>query len=522
MGSVSFGIKNKIILLTALSMLGSNLFLLFVLLLKIDSLTTTLTYTTNELPSFLMTATIQDLAIMSLLFIIACTLVSYFFVRKLTSPLQDLVFASNQLGYDVSTINFPKDSNDELAALASSLEKMNKTIIKQNESLKNSELMNHSIMDNMSDGLITMTTDGMINTFNRAAEKLFGYESAAMEGKSITILMPEPYKTTLDGFFKQHLVDKLPTGQNDIEVLGIRKDNSTFSMELSLTEMTLQNRKSESKRFFIGLCRNIEERKKHEAQLKKAEKIALAAKDDAERANLAKSQFLSRMSHEFYTPLNAVMGFSQILLYDDAFMCSKQNIQSIYDAGESLLSMVNNVLDISNAEMGEMNVTLETVEVTAILKEVYQQASKLAIKHQNGVTFSIRESQAPVFIKADRERLKQVLLILLTNAIKFNRKPGIVVLSLRETTDQIGISVKDQGEGIAKENLELIFKPFERLDAYSMGIDGLGIGLAIAKQLTENMGGTIGVESEEKLGSLFYVFFPICKEDAEPATLAGS
>ncbi|NOQ35748.1 MAG: response regulator [Methylococcaceae bacterium] len=433
-----------------------------------------------------------------LIVIISFILLSYFFILKLTEPFKELVSASNALSSDFSTINFPTDSNDELAELARSLENMNKKIIQQNESLKNSESMSRSIMNNMSDALMTLTPEGLIHTFNSTAENLFSYSKDEIKGQKASILIPELQVISI---------------QSNVEFNGVSKNGSNLPLEVSITDMKLEYRKTDAKKFFIILCRNIDARKRAEEQIKRAGQLALASKVEAEKANKAKTQFLSRMSHEFRTPLNAVLGFSQILLMDEE-LDEESMIRPIYDSGTHLLEMVNDVLDISNMEMGSMSFVLETVELTSLLREVYKQSLELAKTTETEIQLSIKNAQSEIFIKVDKERLKQVLLNIISNAIKFNRENGKIILSMRQLNDEkVGISIKDHGIGIDRDNLDLIFSPFERLNAYDLGVDGLGVGLTIAKQLTEKMGGIIGVESAKEVGSRFYVTFPICEPD---------
>lgn len=448
----------------------------------------------------------RKLILLPLIIIIGCILLSYFAVLKLTAPLKKLVSASNELGSDFSTINFPTDSSDELAALAKSLEDMNKTIIKQNESLKNSELMSRSIMNNMSDALITLTEDGLVHTFNKAAEKLFAYDANDIKGQHVKTLIPELENIGI---------------QSDVEFRGVNSNGSDFPLEVSITDMTLHYRKAEARKFFIVLCRNIEARKRGEQQLKRAGQLAIAAKEEAEKANMAKTQFLSRMSHEFRTPLNAILGFTQVLLMDDSVDDGDSLIKPVYDSGNRLLEMVNNVLDISSMETGEMSFVQETVELVSVLKEVHTKALELAKESGTEIQLSIKAGQEDIFISADRERVIQVLMNLVGNALNFNRNNEKIVLSLRLlNAESVGISVKDSGIGIDKENQSIIFNPFERLDAYEQGVDGIGVGLTIAKQLTEKMGGQIGVESAKEVGSRFFVIFPICEPDEKSLMMA--
>lgn len=449
----------------------------------------------------------KQLLMMILAVIFGCILVSCIFILRLTAPLKELVSASNQLNTDFSTINFPTDSNDELAALARSLETMNRTIIQQNESLKHSELMSRSIMNNMSDALITLTSDGLIHSFNTAAEKLFIYTADEVREESVALLIPELETIKI---------------QTDVELRGVNKNGSDFPLEVSITDMALHYRKTHTKKFFIVLCRNIEARKRAEQQLKRVGQLAIAAKEEAEKANAAKTQFLSRMSHEFRTPLNAVLGFTQVLLMDETPEETESLIQPVYDSGNRLLEMVNNVLDISSMETGEMAFVLETIELISVVKEVHAKALEKVKDSKTEIQLSIKANQPDIFIKADRDRLAQVLLNLLNNAINFNRNNGKIILSVRQlNAETVGISIKDQGIGISKENLNIIFNPFERLNAYDLGVDGIGVGLTIAKQLTEKMGGSIGVESVEEVGSRFFVIFPVCEPDEKYLMMAN-
>ena len=233
--------------------------------------------------------------------IVGLILLSYLFILKIISPLEELVLASSSLGTDYSKINFPTDSDGELAKLAKSLEDMNKTIIEKNESLKNSELMSRSVMNNMSDSLITLRSNGSIYSLNSAAEALFSCTLNDVQHQPISLLIPDLKKVII---------------QSNVEQDGLNTNQQNFPLEVSITQMELQFRKSDAKKYFIVLCRDIKERKKAENQLKQAGIIAVRAKEEAEKASIAKTKFLSYMGHELRTPLNSILGFSQMLLVD--------------------------------------------------------------------------------------------------------------------------------------------------------------------------------------------------------------
>jgi len=239
-----------------------------------------------------------------------------------------------------------------------------------------------------------------------------------------------------------------------------------------------------------------------------------AAKEIAVTANKTKSKFLSSMSHELRTPLNAVLGFAQILKYDDMLDDEQQDsVQEILQAGALLLELINEILDLAKIESGKINLSLEPVELTPLVDECFKLINPMAKKH--GISISYNDINDH-FIRADRIRLKQVLLNLLSNAIKYNREQGTVVLDASPFTgknnkNKIQITITDTGKGIAKEDLNELFQPFNRLNAESSGIEGTGIGLSITRNLVEIMGGRINVDSELNIGSRFCVEFPVEK-----------
>ncbi len=258
-------------------------------------------------------------------------------------------------------------------------------------------------------------------------------------------------------------------------------------------------------------------------ELKQAQADLLAAKDEAERANRAKSDFLSRMSHELRTPLNAIMGFAQLFNYD--FSVSEQHRQAakeIYHAGKHLRTLVDDILDLAKIEAGYFQVSLEAVAIPWLVEECCGLVMSLAEKQ--GVAIEVRlESCEDVLVLADQTRLKQVILNLLSNAIKYNRKHGAVTLFCsRCDYDHVRIGVRDTGMGIAPWDMKHLFKPFSRLVGDQSDIEGSGIGLSFTKQLVELMQGEIGVESEPGTGSTFWVDLKIAVPDESETAVAES
>ena len=245
-----------------------------------------------------------------------------------------------------------------------------------------------------------------------------------------------------------------------------------------------------------------------------------SARDEAEHANAAKSDFLSRMSHELRTPLNAVLGFTQLLEMPGGRPLSKQQagyVRHIREGGELLLQMVNELLDLARIDSGRLEMRLEAVALRQVIDDCVSQIEVLAQARRIGVTLLPGKQS---MVRADPLRLQQVLLNLLSNAVKYNVEGGSIEIEcVPESAQRVRVSVRDSGSGLSAEQQTRLFKPFERLHAVNSGIEGTGIGLALAKRLIEGMQGTIGVDSVHGRGSTFWFELQQCAE-LEPALVA--
>jgi len=237
-----------------------------------------------------------------------------------------------------------------------------------------------------------------------------------------------------------------------------------------------------------------------------AESVLKEAKEAAERANAAKSEFMSRMSHELRTPLNSVLGFAQILEMELKSPDELEMVGYIHNSGKYLLELINEVLDISRIESGNISVMIEPI----VLQELEMECIELVTPQANelGVTI-FSHSVYDFHVLGDQQRLKQVMLNLLSNAIKYNRPNGSVTISCAAKAHRkVRLSVSDTGPGINPDLLDRLFTPFDRLDAETSGIEGTGLGLALSKGLVEAIGGTLGVESRVGSGSTFWIELP--------------
>jgi len=246
----------------------------------------------------------------------------------------------------------------------------------------------------------------------------------------------------------------------------------------------------------IGALMDITARKQAEEALRKA--------SEAARVSREKSEFLSRMSHELRTPLNAILGFAQVLEMEPLSPEQQEGIKHILKGGRHLLVLINEVLDIERIEAGRIAIALEPAPFGEIVQETLDLIYPLAAKA--GVRVHAEISGAPErSVLADRQRLKQVLLNLLSNGVKYNHPGGSVTLSAEDVSQgRVRIKVSDTGMGISREKMDRLFVPFDRLGAEQKGIEGTGLGLALSKRLVEAMGGTLGAESEEGKGSTFW------------------
>lgn len=346
-----------------------------------------------------------------------------------------------------------------------------------------------AIIAGSADGIITIDDKGLIESFNTAAEEIFGYSANEVIGRNVNLLMPEPYKSSHDKYLSEY---KSGTKQRVLgvrrEVEGQRKNGELFPMELSVSQITLKDR-----RIYTGFVHDISERKEGER---------------------IKNEFISTVSHELRTPLTAIRGAIGLLSGTEAVALSEKsrNLLSItLNNTERLVRLINDILDIQKLEAGSMNFVLTEEDLIPIINLVWEQNASYV--EQFNVTLRLEVVDESIRIRTNIDRLNQVLTNLISNAAKFSPPHGVVTMRVLKDGKRVRIEVQDQGSGIPEEFQGRIFQKFSQADGSSTRRQGgTGLGLSISKGFVEQMNGEINFHTTQGVGTTFFVSFPILEK----------
>ncbi|MGI2105283.1 PAS domain S-box protein [Shewanella frigidimarina] len=379
--------------------------------------------------------------------------------------------------------------------------------------LQDQHFYTRNLIESNIDALTTTDPSGIITDVNKQMEELTGNNRDSLIGTPFKDYFTDPEFAAAG--IKRVLSEKIIS---DYELTARTKNGKETVVSINAT--TFYHRDNKLQGIFYG-ARDVTERNRLNQKLLEKNIELENAKAVAEKANLAKSDFLSSMSHELRTPLGAILGFAQLMESSTPAPppAQKRSIAQILKAGWYLLELINEILDLALIESGKLPMSLEAVSLSEVMQECVLMSEPQAQLHDIKVVFT--RSTTKDFLNVDRTRLKQVIINLLSNAIKYNRKGGSVILEHSQSSDDMmRFSVRDTGEGLSAEQLGQLFQPFNRLGQEANNQEGTGIGLVVSKRLVESMGGVIGVQSTVGVGSVFW--FELKRTDEPVSNLADS
>jgi PAS domain S-box-containing protein len=362
---------------------------------------------------------------------------------------------------------------------------------KLDQRLRDQQFYTRSLIESNVDAMLATDPSGIITDVNKQMESLTGCTRDELIGAPFGNYFTDPERA--EAGIKLALREKKVT---DYELTARARDGRTTVVSYNATTFYDRDRTLQG---VFAAARDVTERKRLDQELERA-KVA------ADKANLAKSDFLSSMSHELRSPLNAILGFAQLMESASPMPTPTQtaSIGQILQAGWYLLELINEVLDLALIESGKLMLSLEPVSLNELLADCKAMIEPQALG--GDIRLSFPQADSPIVVMADRTRLKQVLVNLLSNAVKYNRPRGLVEITCSaSTTERTRISCRDTGAGLSSEQLAQLFQPFNRLGQEAGATEGTGIGLVVSKRLTELMEGQIGAESTVGVGSVFWI-----------------
>jgi PAS domain S-box-containing protein len=365
--------------------------------------------------------------------------------------------------------------------------------------LRDFQFYTRSLFEANIDALMTTDPSGIITDVNKQMEALTGCTRDELIGAPFKGYFTDPERAETS--IKLVLSSQKVT---DYELTARARDGKETVVSFNATIFYDRDRRLQG---VFAAARDVTERKRLGQVLHEKNVELESARSVAEKANLAKSEFLSCMSHELRSPLNAILGFAQLMESASPLptAAQKESIDQILQAGWHLLKLINEILDLAVVESGKVALSPESVSLTEVMSECRAMMEPQAQLRGIRMTFPRFDHETPLCVNADRTRLKQIVINLLSNAIKYNKEQGTVIVACAVSAPgRIRIGVTDTGEGLPPEKLAQLFQPFNRLGQGVDGVAGTGIGLVVTKRLAELMGGVIGVESTVGVGSVFW------------------
>jgi|GEM_PF-838147 len=414
-------------------------------------------------------------------------------------------------------------SYQALADLETGRRNLELAVAERTRALQASEAHSRALVEAVPEGIVTIDLYGHIRTFSPAAERIFGWRSVDILGRSINVLMADRDALTHDRYLTHYRQTRSShvVGIPAREVIGRRRDGSLFPMDLSINQAEIGGED-----LFVSTVRDTTTRRAEQEALRRA-------KEAAEQAARAKSEFLAMMSHEIRTPMNGILGMSQLLLDCDLDEQQRDYAETINQSGQSLLTVLNDILDFSKLEAGRMDLEAAPFSPRVLLQQVCSLMDGKA--EEKGLRFTKQiPNELPAFVLGDGHRVQQVLLNLISNAIKFTSSGEIcvtahceVLTTAEPTLQRLHFSVSDTGIGIASDVQPLLFTHFMQANSsISRRFGGTGLGLAISRKIISLMDGDIGFESEEGRGSRFWFWIdlpqsPTSRSETPPPSLAA-
>ena len=449
-------------------------------------------------------------------------LFAWLMAKGLTSTLHQMTVLTKKIRSGERDLRLNSSRKDELGMVAQGFDEMISTLESNEKEVHERGDRISAVMDNVIDGIVTIDTEGVIESFNKSAEKLFGYNKKEIVGRNISMLMPANYADKHDEYLARFSPERNNAiGSGARELLALRKDGSTLPVDIAISNATIGD-----KNIFIGVIRDISERKAAREALLNANSAlekrveertqelndknhaldeALAVANEATRS---KSEFLANMSHEIRTPMNGVLGMLDILQDSEMPREQKEFVETAFNSGETLLALLNDILDFSKIEAGKLDLEYIPFNIRRATEDVASLLAERACSKGLELIIDL-PSTLPTMVMGDSTRVRQIITNLAGNAIKFTNEGEIVIrVSILKDSGQdllLRFDIRDTGIGINELAQSKIFDSFSQADGTTTRkFGGTGLGLSISRQLAELMGGEIGVISSPLEGSTFW------------------